>query len=201
MSHLNFPNISFNQIWKERINQLIPCDTAMIKININASCCFAVHEERNVFKVLQHDKITWNDPFAILTFPLSKLVFNSLWNDNNFFRAFLLLYTIFKERLNLKPRKKTFISLSDLFIVTETVPHYSSTLFSLFSHTILLFLNRMFLCHKNERWWNFQLIAAYPYEKVMFCRVILCFWYSFTKRLLWEKYNLFIFLANTRFVK
>lgn len=128
-------------------------------------------------------EITWNDPFAILRFPLSKLVFNSLWNDNNFFRAFLLLYTIFKERLNLKPKKNNFVSVYDLFIVTEQVPHYSSTLFSLFSHTVYLFLDKKILWHKNKQWWNIQLTTTNPYQYFAFDTPL--------QKHLWEKYNLF----------
>ena len=135
-------------------------------------------------------EITWNDPFAILRFPLSKLVFNSLWNDNNFFRAFLLLYTIFKERLNLKPKKKNFVSAYDLFIVTEQVAHYSSTLFSLFSHTVRLFLSKKFYDIKTNNYGTFN--WPQPILMNMWCSAEQYFAFDTPlQKNLWEKYNLF----------
>lgn len=94
-------------------------------------------------------EITWNDPFAILRFPLSKLVFNSLWNDNNFFRAFLLLYTIFKERLNLKPKKKQLC-----FSVWSFYCHWASS--TLFQYSILSILTHCLLVsgQKNDGTFN-----------------------------------------------
>lgn len=121
-------------------------------------------------------EITWNDPFAILRFPLSKLVFNSLWNDNNFFRAFLLLYTIFKERLNLKPKKKTTLFQCMIFLLSLSKFHTIPVLYSLYSHTL-------FTCFWTKKWWNIQLTTTNPYQYFAFDTPL--------QKHLWEKYNFF----------
>ena len=128
-------------------------------------------------------EITWNDPFAILRFPLSKLVFNSLWNDNNFFRAFLLLYTIFKERLNLKPKKKLCFSIWSFYCHWASCTLFQYSILSVLTHCSLVSEQKI-LWHKNKQLWNIQLTTTNPYEYVMFCRAIFCFWYSSTKKLM-----------------
>lgn len=134
-------------------------------------------------------EITWNDPFAILRFPLSKLVFNSLWNDNNFFRAFLLLYTIFKERLNLKPKKKTLFQHM-IFLLSLSKLHTIPVLYSLFSHTVRLFLSKKFYDIKTNNYGTFS--WPQPILMNMLCSAEQYFAFDTPlQKNLWEKYNLF----------
>ena len=134
-------------------------------------------------------EITWNDPFAILRFPLSKLVFNSLWNDNNFFRAFLLLYTIFKERLNLKPKKKTLFQHM-IFLLSLSKLHTIPVLYSLCSHTVRLFLSKKFYDIKTNNYGTFN--WPQPILMNMLCSAEQYFAFDTSlQKNLWEKYNLF----------